>query len=64
MRDGEAGQADWPIRVCTAELRAHRALFFLVLVPLLGFWLPFLMFRLGTAVSVMAAVNALASEAE
>lgn len=54
MRWGSARRAApaelWLVDVCTAELRAHQFLFWLILCPLLAVWLPFIMFDLSISV--------------
>lgn len=39
------------------EIRVHRILFFFVLVPLLGYWLPALMFSLGFAFALITSAS-------
>ncbi|MFZ1430501.1 MAG: hypothetical protein WAS21_27470 [Geminicoccaceae bacterium] len=53
----------WLLDACTKEIRAHRLIFLVVLCPLLGYWLPFLMFKVGMAVGIGAWASSAHQEA-
>lgn len=47
----------WLLKACSKEIGAHRVIFLIVLCPLLGYWLPSLMFNVGLAVGIGAWAN-------
>jgi hypothetical protein len=52
-----SSEQQWLIDACTAEIRVHRIIFLLVLNPLLGVWLPHLLFYLGLSVLITVQAN-------
>ena len=58
VNEGEVRDERWLIDACTMELRAHRAILLLLLCPLLGFWLPALMAKVGLSVALVAQASA------
>lgn len=52
----------WLVDTCSTEIRFHRLMFFFVLCPLLGLWLPYQMFFVGLSVLIQAQASVTGTE--